>query len=184
LAPLFLRLRRLPLPPSALGLLLILLAALAIARFGAQRLARWAIPAIVVELLIGLLLGNSLLPFEAIKPLAPLTELGVLTLFFQVGLEVSSDLLSARRTTILRLVALSARGDEPYSRFRFRPDDWLLFGCESNGLPESLLPQTDALLVIPMSGGVREPEPGVRSLNLSVAVGVVLFEALRQLESQ
>lgn len=83
-----------------------------------------------------------------------------------------------------RLVALSARGDEPYSRFRFRPDDWLLFGCESNGLPESLLPQTDALLLIPMSGGAREPEPGVRSLNLSVAVGVVLFGALRQLESQ
>ena len=90
---------------------------------------------------------------------------------------------ASARTAGGRLVALSARGKQPYSRFCFRPDDWLLFGCETRGLPESLLPQTDALLVIPMSGAASSGAPGVRSLNLSVAVGVVLFEALRQLDS-
>jgi Kef-type K+ transport system membrane component KefB len=93
--------------PSLLSTLLLLLLGLAIAQLMAGRLARWAVPAIVVELAMGFLLGNTLLPFEAIRPLSGLTELGVLTLFFQVGLEVRGDLLSARRATILRLVALS-----------------------------------------------------------------------------
>ena len=74
------------------------------------KLARLAIPAIVVELLIGFLLGNSVLPYEAIAPLSGLTELGVLALFFQVGLEVRGDLLASRRATVLRLVGLSLIG--------------------------------------------------------------------------
>jgi Kef-type K+ transport system membrane component KefB len=86
---------------------MILLVGLAMARLSAGRLARWAVPAIVVELLIGFLLGNTVLPFSAIEPVSGLTELGVLTLFFQVGLEVRADLLVSRRATILRLVALS-----------------------------------------------------------------------------
>jgi hypothetical protein len=93
--------------PSVLTTLLILLVGLALARLSAGRLARWAVPAIVVELLIGFGLGNSVLPFDAIKPLSGLTALGVLALFFQVGLEVRGDLLLSRRGTILRLVALS-----------------------------------------------------------------------------
>ena len=80
---------------------------LLIARLLAGRLARWAVPAIVLELLVGFALGNTLLPFASIAPLSGLTELGVLTLFFQVGMEVRSDLLSASAFTILRLVGLS-----------------------------------------------------------------------------
>lgn len=93
--------------PSLLSTLLVLLVGLAIARLMAGQLARWAVPAIVVELVMGFLLGNTVLPFEAIQPLSGITELGVLTLFFQVGLEVRADLLAAHRNTILRLVALS-----------------------------------------------------------------------------
>ena len=93
--------------PSLLSTLLVLLVGLAIARLMAGKLARWAVPAIVVELVMGFLLGNTVLPFEAIQPLSGITELGVLSLFFQVGLEVRGDLLTARRNTILRLVALS-----------------------------------------------------------------------------
>ncbi|MEB3184527.1 MAG: cation:proton antiporter [Cyanobacteriota bacterium] len=93
--------------PSLLSTLLVLLVGLAIARLMAGKLARWAVPAIVVELAIGFLLGNTVVPFAAIQPLSGITELGVLTLFFQVGLEVRADLLSSRRNTILRLVALS-----------------------------------------------------------------------------
>ena len=93
--------------PSLLTTLLILLVGLALARLSAGQLARWAVPAIVVELVIGVVLGNSVLPYTAIQPLSGLTELGVLTLFFQVGLEVSGDLLASQRGTVLRLVALS-----------------------------------------------------------------------------
>jgi len=93
--------------PSLLTTLLILLISLGATRVLGARLARWAIPALVIELLIGFALGNTVLPFAAIQPLSGITELGVLTLFFQVGLEVRGDLLSSRPWTITRLVALS-----------------------------------------------------------------------------
>ena len=80
-----------------------------------------------------------------------------------------------------RLLALSSQGTTPYSRVAFREEDWLLFGRESSGLPETALAAAADILTIPMAGSVRQGG-GVRSLNLSVAVGVVLFEALRQLE--
>ncbi len=93
--------------PSLLTTLMLLLTGVLVARLSAGRLVRWAVPAIVLELLVGFVLGNTVLPFRAIAPLSGITELGVLTLFFQVGLEVRGDLLSSRRPTILRLVALS-----------------------------------------------------------------------------
>ena len=93
---------------SLLSSLLLLLVALLLARLGGRRLRRWAIPGIVLELLLGFGLGNSVLPFAAIAPLAGLTELGVLTLFFLVGLEVRGGLLGSRPLTVLRTVALSA----------------------------------------------------------------------------
>ena len=96
--------------PSLLTTLLILLIGLGAARLMAGKLAGLAVPAIVVELLIGFGLGNTLLPYQAIAPLSGLTELGVLALFFQVGLEVRGDLLSSRRGTILRLLGLSVIG--------------------------------------------------------------------------
>ena len=56
----------------------------------------------------------------------------------------------------------------------FRPGDVLVFGCETAGLPDSLLAQHgDSLLRIPTG-------PGVRSLNLSNSVAVAVYEALRQ----
>ncbi|MFM8674872.1 MAG: cation:proton antiporter [Vulcanococcus sp.] len=93
---------------SLLSTLLLLLVGAALARLTEQRLQRWAVPAIVLELLVGFVLGNTLLPFSRIQPLVGLTELGVLTLFFQVGLEVRGGLLTSRPGTVLRLVLLSA----------------------------------------------------------------------------
>lgn len=81
-----------------------------------------------------------------------------------------------------RLLAFSSHGRIAYQRFRFAPDDWLLFGRETDGLPAPQLRDADAVLTIPMAHRVNDSgQPGVRSLNLSVAVGVALFEALRQL---
>jgi Kef-type K+ transport system membrane component KefB len=92
---------------SLLSTLLILLIGVMLAKLSAGRLARWAIPAIVLELAIGFLIGNTVLPFSAVAPLSGLTELGVLTLFFQVGLEVRGDLLLCQRRPLSRLVAIS-----------------------------------------------------------------------------
>jgi len=81
-----------------------------------------------------------------------------------------------------RLLALSRQGARSYAQERFEANDWLLFGRETDGLPQEVLQGCSQCLAIPMAGSI-ERGGGVRSLNLSVAVGVVLFEALRQLES-
>ncbi len=73
-----------------------------------------------------------------------------------------------------RLWCLSVRGSRPYTEVSFQPQDWLIFGSESQGLDPDILAQHPSLR-IPMSGPVR-------SLNLSNAVAIVLFEALRQLQ--
>jgi tRNA (cytidine/uridine-2'-O-)-methyltransferase len=80
-----------------------------------------------------------------------------------------------------RLVALSSHGECRYTDFSFLSEDWLLLGRESSGLPAQVLDRADERLVIPMPGSVAVGG-GVRSLNLSVAAAVVLFEALRQLD--
>ncbi|OGT21525.1 MAG: tRNA (uridine(34)/cytosine(34)/5-carboxymethylaminomethyluridine(34)-2'-O)-methyltransferase TrmL [Gammaproteobacteria bacterium RBG_16_57_12] len=74
-----------------------------------------------------------------------------------------------------RLFALSTKGRLSYAEATYQSGDALLFGPESRGLPESvrnLLPQENSLR-IPMLDGSR-------SLNLSNAVAVILYEALRQ----
>jgi tRNA (cytidine/uridine-2'-O-)-methyltransferase len=73
-----------------------------------------------------------------------------------------------------RLYACTTRGTRCYAEVAFRPDDALLFGPETRGLPESALAEIPphARLFIPM-------QPRNRSLNLSNAVAVVLYEAWR-----
>jgi tRNA (cytidine/uridine-2'-O-)-methyltransferase len=75
-----------------------------------------------------------------------------------------------------RLFCLSAHAGKPYTAARFQAGDVLLFGSESRGLPESILNlNPHQTLGIPML------TDKVRSLNLATAVGIVLYEALRQL---
>lgn len=71
--------------------------------------------------------------------------------------------------------ALTTKGSRSYATISFRPDDVLLFGPESRGLPPEILDQFDAehRLRLPML-------PGSRSMNLSNAVSVTVFEAWRQ----
>jgi tRNA (cytidine/uridine-2'-O-)-methyltransferase len=77
-----------------------------------------------------------------------------------------------------RIVCFSAHASVPYTQANFRDGDCLLFGSESRGLPPSVLERyRDRAFVIPM------PTGKVRSLNLATAVGIVLYEALRQLQS-
>jgi tRNA (cytidine/uridine-2'-O-)-methyltransferase len=74
-----------------------------------------------------------------------------------------------------RWVGFSTSGTYSYIQFEYCDSDWLLFGCETAGLPADLLQACDATVYIPMH------QTQVRSLNLSVSAAIGLFEARRQL---
>ena len=75
-----------------------------------------------------------------------------------------------------RFLYFTTKTDRPYTNWVYQPNDCLIFGPETRGLPESLLKANeDRCLTIPM------PNPSVRSLNLANTVGIVLYEALRQI---
>lgn len=74
-----------------------------------------------------------------------------------------------------RVFFFSVRGERSYTSAQFRAGDALVFGSETRGLPDELLESNrDRVLAIPMQ------TDHVRSLNLATAVGIVLYEALRQ----
>ena len=70
-----------------------------------------------------------------------------------------------------RLVASSSRSGVPVHRFTFSPDDALLLGPETRGLPEAVLAGTAHRVRIPVYDSVR-------SLNLSTAAGILLIQAM------
>lgn len=84
-------------------------------------------------------------------------------------------LLRDERPVLTRMFALSTRGTRNTFAQTFEPGDWLVFGSETKGLPTPLRAAfpPDQCLRLPM----RE---GQRSLNLSNAVAVTVFEAWRQ----
>jgi tRNA (cytidine/uridine-2'-O-)-methyltransferase len=85
----------------------------------------------------------------------------------------SLDALQAAQSASARYFYLTTKSDRPYYQAAFQNDDFLIFGRETKGLPERLLEENAAsCLTIPMKG--------TRSLNLATAVGIVLFEAVRQ----
>ena len=74
-----------------------------------------------------------------------------------------------------RTFAFSARSTARFDRVAYRRDDALLFGAETRGLPD------DVIASIPLENRLRLPmRAGQRSLNLSNAVAVAVFEAWRQ----
>jgi tRNA (cytidine/uridine-2'-O-)-methyltransferase len=72
-----------------------------------------------------------------------------------------------------RLVLFTTTGALPLPDARFEPDDILLFGSESSGVPEAVHERADLRVRIPQGAGTR-------SLNLAVAAGIGLAEGLRQ----
>lgn len=82
----------------------------------------------------------------------------------------------ADAAAFMRLFAVSVKGKRAYHEIAYQEGDALLFGPETRGLPDDLLRHAlvDSVLRVPM-------QPASRSLNLSNAAAVVLYEAWRQL---
>src|SRR5262245_602197 len=72
-----------------------------------------------------------------------------------------------------RLILFTTRASVSYLDHAFRPDDVLLFGRESSGVPDAVHEAADARLVIPMRDGLR-------SLNVAMAAAMAVGEAMRQ----
>jgi tRNA (cytidine/uridine-2'-O-)-methyltransferase len=78
-----------------------------------------------------------------------------------------------RANASVRFFYLTTKATQPYFEVRFQPNDFLVFGRETKGLPERVLEENrENCITIPMEG--------TRSLNLAAAVAIVLFEAMRQ----
>ena len=75
-----------------------------------------------------------------------------------------------------RLILLDTKAKTNYLEFRFSPNDILLVGKESDGVPDSIFQNTDHQVKIIM-------QPFTRSLNMAVAASMVVGEALRQIRS-
>lgn len=74
------------------------------------------------------------------------------------------------------LYFLTTKTGRSYTKAHFKPGDKLIFGKETKGLPEDILSlYSDRCLTIPMSNS------HIRSLNLAMTAGIVLYEALRQI---
>lgn len=72
-----------------------------------------------------------------------------------------------------RIIVLSTKATQPYTDFSYHASDVLLLGRESAGVPQEVFDACDAQVTIPM-------QPGMRSLNVAMAAGMVLGEMLRQ----
>ncbi|MBU0728180.1 MAG: tRNA (cytidine(34)-2'-O)-methyltransferase [Proteobacteria bacterium] len=75
---------------------------------------------------------------------------------------------------------LSKKVSIPYTDCKFKPGDFLIFGKETKGLPQHILEYyNDSCFTIPMKNAGK-----IRSLNLAMAAGIVLYEAIRQMATQ
>nr|WP_297529907.1 tRNA (uridine(34)/cytosine(34)/5-carboxymethylaminomethyluridine(34)-2'-O)-methyltransferase TrmL [uncultured Roseateles sp.] len=83
--------------------------------------------------------------------------------------------IASERPDAARMFAFTTRGSRLLPSVELKPGDWLVFGCETAGLPTALRDS------FPLDQRVRLPmRDGQRSLNLSNAVAVAVFEAWRQ----
>lgn len=81
--------------------------------------------------------------------------------------------IAAQQETGHRLVLATTKGADAYTRFAFGTRDTILMGRESAGVPPEVHDAAQARIVIPMAAGLR-------SINVAVAAGMIVGEALRQ----
>ena len=85
-----------------------------------------------------------------------------------------------------RIISFSKKNGIYLKDFKFQSDDILLFGREDKGLPNSIINKSDFLISIfmPNLQNSINNQKGVRSLNLSVACGIAIYEAHKQINFQ
>ena len=85
-----------------------------------------------------------------------------------------------------RILAFSKKNGIYLKNFNFIEDDILLFGREDTGLPDNVIQSSHSLISIFMPNVElsNNNEKGVRSLNLSVACGIAIYEAYKQINFQ
>ena len=82
-----------------------------------------------------------------------------------------------------RIIALTKKSDNSISNIIYKNTDILLFGREDTGLPNNIISKCEVVAGIPMPGGENQLKTGgVRSLNLSVACGIVCYSVCLQLD--
>ena len=72
-----------------------------------------------------------------------------------------------------RIILMTTKAKKNYNKFKFYPNDTILFGRESEGVPKIVHRKSNQRLKIPL-------KKGARSLNISIAAAITLTEALRQ----
>ena len=73
---------------------------------------------------------------------------------------------------------LTTKAKTPYTQRKFKKNDYLVFGSETQGIDDNFLRSNwDNTCTIPMEN------PNIRSLNLATSVGIVVYEALRQVDN-
>ena len=85
-----------------------------------------------------------------------------------------------------RIISFSKKNGIYLKDFKFKQDDILLFGREDSGLPDGIINKSDFLISIfmPNLQTTNKGHEGVRSLNLSVACGIAIYEAHKQINFQ
>lgn len=75
-----------------------------------------------------------------------------------------------------RIILLTTHGKQSFTDFKYAPNDIILMGRESAGVPENVHNMADARLLIPMN-------PNARSINMAISAAMAVSEALRQTDS-
>ena len=85
-----------------------------------------------------------------------------------------------------RIISFSKKNGIYLKEFKFQEDDILLFGREDSGLPDYVINKSNFLISIfmPNLQTGNDDRKGVRSLNLSVACGIAMYEAHKQINFQ
>jgi tRNA (cytidine/uridine-2'-O-)-methyltransferase len=98
--------------------------------------------------------------------------------FLQMKVHSSWDDFIENEPAEKRLWFLTTSAKKVYWDVEFKLGDYLVFGNENTGIPEDILSANlESLIRVPMM-------PEIRSLNLATTVGIVLFEAIRQVKSK
>ena len=86
-----------------------------------------------------------------------------------------ASFMQSEQPDAVRMLAMTTQGSRPLQQLSLQKGDWFVFGCETRGL------HPDLRASFPLEQRIRLPMvPGQRSLNLSNAVAVTVFEAWRQ----